>query len=187
MLLRKLYIPHRPPKRSQKEWFDFVFKKNHNLLKKMACEARLSEAEHYNGFLVGACLLAFNPRIGRFEIFTGGNRKLIAGEDPLRLCAEDNAVAKAVRAGYTIILAIVIAAPFKLDDLLRKHLEGTLLACKYCRQKIAETWMPNGYLALDTHWSAMCINEVGEIDAEVTTTIRKIAKYPYKLVCAEVV
>lgn len=75
-------------------------------------------ARHYNGFNVGACLLAAvveDEKIVETDLFTSANQNLRKWPKDTKICAEPIALAKAKKAGFNKAIAMVVSGPQQPD------------------------------------------------------------------------
>jgi cytidine deaminase len=133
-----------------------------NLLKRQALEARLEGVSH-KGFKVGVAILATRSKGEESDMFTGSNYKPHPGSVGPRSCAEDEAMAKAMMRGYTVIKVMVIAAHRHSDDYTSRDW-GALVPCgKTCRPMFAKSVLDGGMFRHDTVVYSMRLRD-GEDD-----------------------
>ena len=95
-----------------------------------------AEARHHAGFNVGAVAVASNLQ-GQTRLFAAANRNLRSGQNPTKLCAEDNLIHKIQAADYDTVHAIYISGPPQPDT--QSGLESpTLHSCGVCRDCMME-------------------------------------------------
>jgi cytidine deaminase len=128
-------------------------------LQVLALRAR-EQGHHYDGYKVGASALIVTP--AGYDLVHGSNFKTHPGTDGPRVCAEEELLARAALKGATSVLAIAIAAEFKLDDYSGKTMDGSLPPCAKCRyEQFAQRIQQGDMVTARTRFMSMRIETVG--------------------------
>jgi len=98
-----------------------------------AAREAAADAISHRDYHVGAVVLAENPDTGQICAFPGANWKPVS--HGLKYCAEGDAISKALKAGYSRILLIVVAADQQPDDESRV-VAPTAHPCGGCRRNL---------------------------------------------------